>query len=224
MADQLGGQDAYNIIRQAALERSAPGGNQLDALFQHVGPSVILMDELVAYVRNVQGVTQESIYTFFQAVTESVKRTKNVTLVATLPERQIQAGDAEGLSKAKDIDLAAMHDKLLLSARGKVRLLKPEEYAERDNSENMTAWEGCLGMVWHLSGVEKSGGISGCTAVARAMRDYESAKRLAGILYTYYERRGDAESASRYNNLVTQWQYISQSMGSPEQMEIDATS
>ncbi len=98
MADQLGGQDAYNIIRRAALERSAPGGNQLDALFEHVGPSVILMDELVAYVRNVQGVTQESIYTFFQAVTESVKRTKNVTLVATLPEGQIQAGGEGGMT------------------------------------------------------------------------------------------------------------------------------
>ena len=127
-------------------------------------------------------------------------------------------GDAEGLSKAKDVDISAMHDKVLLKDRGKVRLLRAEEYADRENSEEMTAWEGCLRMVWHLSGVEKSGGISGCTAVARAMRDYESAKRLAGILYTYYEHRGDAESASRYNNLVTQWQYISQSMGSPEQI------
>ena len=132
-------------------------------------------------------------------------------------------GDAEGLSKAKDVDIAAMHDKLLLSARSKVRLLKSEEYAERENSEEMTAWEGCLRMVWHLSGVEKSGGISGCTAVARAMRDYESAKRLAGILYTYYERRGDAESAAHYNNLVTQWQDIWKSMGSPEQMKMETT-
>ena len=98
MADQLGGQDAYNIVRKAALETTAPGGNQLDALFEHVGPSIILMDELVAYVRNVQGVTQESIYTFFQAVTESVKRTKNVTLVATLPEGQIQAGGEGGMT------------------------------------------------------------------------------------------------------------------------------
>ena len=64
-------------------------------------------------------------------------------------------GDAEGLSKAKDVDIAAMHDKLLLSARGKVRLLKAEEYAERENSEEMTAWEGCLRMVWHLSGSRK---------------------------------------------------------------------
>ena len=130
-------------------------------------------------------------------------------------------GDAEGLSKAKDIDISALHDKIIIAARGKVRLLHPEEYADRENSEDMTAWEGCLRMLWHLSGAERSGGVSGCTTVARAMRDYESTKRLARILYTYYERRGDAESASHYNNLVTQWQYISQSMRAPEQMTAD---
>ena len=125
-------------------------------------------------------------------------------------------GDADVLSKAKDVNIAAMHDKVLLGDRGKVRLLKAEEYAERENSEGMTAWEGCLRMVWHLSGAENSGGISGCAAVARAMRDFESAKRLARVLYAYYEARGDAQSASDYNNLVTEWQYISESMGSPE--------
>ena len=130
-------------------------------------------------------------------------------------------GDAEGLSKAKDVDIAAMHDKVLIAARGKVRLLKIEEYAERENSENMTAWEGCLRMVWHLSGTESSGGVSGCTAVACAMRDHESAKRLARVLYAYYESRGDAESAAHYNNLVTQWQYISQSMRAPQQITAD---
>ena len=98
MAYQLGGQDAYNIIRRAAIEGIAPGGNQLDALFEHVGPSIILIDELVAYVRNVQGVTRESIYTFFHALTESVNRSKNVTLVATLPEGQIQAGGEGGMT------------------------------------------------------------------------------------------------------------------------------
>ena len=98
MADQLGGQDAYNIIGKAAREGSAPGGNQLDELFERVGPSIILIDELVAYARNVQGVTRESIYTFFQAVTESVNRSKNVTLVATLPEGQVHAGGQGGMS------------------------------------------------------------------------------------------------------------------------------
>ena len=98
MADQLGGQDAYNIIGKAALEGIAPGGKQLDELFEYVGPSVILIDELVAYVRNVQNVTQESIYTFFQTLTESVNRSQNVTLVATLPEGQVHAGGQGGMS------------------------------------------------------------------------------------------------------------------------------
>ena len=129
-------------------------------------------------------------------------------------------GDAQVLATAKDVDINTMHNKVLLRGLGKVRLLKAEEYAERENSENMIAWEGSLRMVWHLSGGERSGGISGCTTVARSMNDYESAKRLAGILYTYYEHRGDAESAAHYNNLVTQWHYISQSMGSPEQLTL----
>ena len=132
-------------------------------------------------------------------------------------------GDALVLATAKGVDIDTMHNKVLLSARSKVRLLRSEEYAERENSENMTAWEGCMRMIWHLSGTERSGGISACTAVARAMSDYESAKRLAGILYTYYERRGDAESAAHYNNLVTQWQDIWKSMGSPEQMKMETT-
>lgn len=130
-------------------------------------------------------------------------------------------GDAQVLATAKDVDINTMHNKVLLRDRGKVRLLKDEEYAERENSENMTAWEGCLRMVWHLSGVERSGGASGCTTVARSMNDYESAKRLARVLYAYYESRGDAESAAHYNNLVTQWQYISQSMRAPQQMTVD---
>lgn len=127
-------------------------------------------------------------------------------------------GDALVLATAKDVDINTMHDRVLLRDRGRVRLLKPEEYAYRENSEDMTAWEGCMRMVWHLSGEERSGGISGCTAVARAMQNYESAKRLAIVLYAHYESRADAESAANYNNLVTQWQYISQSMGTPEQI------
>ena len=51
MAYQLGGQDAYEIVGGAAREGTAPGGSQLDQLFEYVGPCVILMDELVAYVR-----------------------------------------------------------------------------------------------------------------------------------------------------------------------------
>ena len=96
MAHQLGGQEAYELVGQAARQGTAPGRAQLDQLFEHVGPCVILMDELVAYVRNA-GSAKDSIYTFLQALTESVSRSKYVALVATLPESQAEAGDAGGI-------------------------------------------------------------------------------------------------------------------------------
>ena len=105
MAYQLGGQEAYEIVGEAAREGTAPGGRQLDQLLEHVGPCVILMDELVAYVRNA-GEAQDNIYTFMQVLTQSVRRSNNATLVVTLPESVVEAGaegGAEALSRLDSI-------------------------------------------------------------------------------------------------------------------------
>ncbi len=130
-------------------------------------------------------------------------------------------GDAEALSKAKGVHIEAMHDTLLLSSQGSVRLLRSEEYADREEHREMSSWEGCLRMAWHLSHSEFSGGIQGCARVARLMRDYDGARRLALILYSHYEERDNTEAASQYNYLVTEWTYIYRAMGSPEQIEAD---
>ena len=103
MAYQLGEQEAYELVGQAARQGTAPGGGQLDQLFEHVGACVILMDELVAYVRNA-GSAKDSIYTFLQALTESVRRSKNVALVVTLPEGQVEAGDEAGAEALSRLD------------------------------------------------------------------------------------------------------------------------
>lgn len=95
MAWQLGGQAAYDIIGAAARAGSAPGGAQLSALFAHVGPCVILMDEIVSYARN-EGVDLDSIYTFVQNLTQSVSGSDNVALVVTLPESNVEAGGERG--------------------------------------------------------------------------------------------------------------------------------
>ena len=95
MAYQLGGPRAYEIVGEAARRGTSPGGSQLDALFEHVGPCVILFDEPVAYVRNV-GAPRDSIYTFIQALTQSVRRSSNVALVITLPQSRVEAGGELG--------------------------------------------------------------------------------------------------------------------------------
>ena len=104
MAEQLGGQDAYDFIREAAQKGISPGGSQLDRLFENVGPSVILIDELVAYVRNVESDLQARLYTFLQTLTHSVKRSKNVVLVATLPEGKTQAGGQVGVTVLDELE------------------------------------------------------------------------------------------------------------------------
>ena len=98
MAYQLGGQEAYEVVGGAARGGTAPGGAQLDQLLEHVGPCVILIDELVAYVRNA-GDAQDNIYTFIQNLTQSVRRIRDTALVVTLPESVVEAG-AEGGAEA----------------------------------------------------------------------------------------------------------------------------
>ena len=94
MAYQLAGQQGYDIVGEAARQGVAPGQAQLDALFAHVGPCVILIDELVAYWRN--AVDSDSVFTFLQALTQSVSASDNVALVVTLPESEEEAGGERG--------------------------------------------------------------------------------------------------------------------------------
>ena len=94
MAYQLAGQQGYEIVGDAARQGVAPGQAQLDALFEHVGACVILVDELVAYWRN--AVNSDSVFTFLQALTQSVSASENVALVVTLPESQEEAGGERG--------------------------------------------------------------------------------------------------------------------------------
>jgi predicted AAA+ superfamily ATPase len=53
IAAQLGGQEGYSIVREADEKGVAPGANALVAVFNRFGPAVILIDELVAYARNI---------------------------------------------------------------------------------------------------------------------------------------------------------------------------
>ena len=103
MAWQLGGQEAYDIVGRAAREGFAPGGETLDALFTHVGPCLVLIDELVAYARNA-GVDRDSVYTFVQNLTESVRRSERAVLVATLPESGTEAGGVRGAAVLARLD------------------------------------------------------------------------------------------------------------------------
>lgn len=103
MAYKLGGKDAYEIMKLASEQWSSPGGQELDDLFDLVGPCIILIDELVAYARVLNDRYAASFYTFIQALTESAARQRNVAIIVTVPEATDELGGNEGIATAERI-------------------------------------------------------------------------------------------------------------------------
>ncbi len=90
LAYQLGGKPAFDRIA-ADDEHATSPGDRLRELFDAHGPCLILIDEWVAYARQLHdqadlpGGTFETMFSFAQALTESAKLAKNCLLVISLP-------------------------------------------------------------------------------------------------------------------------------------------
>lgn len=90
LAWQLGGREAYERVR-ADDERATNPGDVLRELFNAYGPCVVLIDEWVAYARQLHensdlpGGSFDTQFSFAQALTESAKLAGNCLLVISLP-------------------------------------------------------------------------------------------------------------------------------------------
>jgi putative DNA methylase len=118
-------------------------------------------------------------------------------------------GVAEQLSKSKNTSVAGMVKAgILVSSRGKVRLLKPGELPEDwdpATDSRLTAWE----MVHHLIRVLESGGEPAAAQLAAKLGSKaETARELCYRLYTLCERKKRAAEALAYNGLVQSWPEI----------------
>lgn len=98
LAWQLGREEGYAQVREADETGTSPGKEVLRALIASAAPCVILVDELVAYIRQfgpgekLTGGTYDSNLSFVQALTEAVKLVPNAILLASLPESEIEVG------------------------------------------------------------------------------------------------------------------------------------
>jgi predicted AAA+ superfamily ATPase len=102
LAWQLGGAEAFAMVADCDERGIAPGSNLLEAIFKKCAPSLILIDEWVAYLRQVykvEGLPSGSFdanLSFVQALTEAVKASPGTLLVASLPASQIEVGGEGG--------------------------------------------------------------------------------------------------------------------------------
>jgi predicted AAA+ superfamily ATPase len=121
LAWQLGGAEAFALVKEADATGTSPGKEVLKNLLETYAPCVVLIDELVAYIRQFpegqvySGGTFESNLSFIQALTEAVKLVPNAIMLASLPESlppdenigpagNVQVGGARGLKSLKSLE------------------------------------------------------------------------------------------------------------------------
>jgi predicted AAA+ superfamily ATPase len=110
LAWQLGGSDAYALVKDADATGTSPGKDVLRDLLAKHAPCIILIDELVAYVRQfpegqtLSGGSYDSNLSFIQALTEAVKLVPNAIVLASLPESEIEAGSQRGVAALRALE------------------------------------------------------------------------------------------------------------------------
>lgn len=110
LAWQLGGDLAYAAVKEADASGTSPGKEVLRSLLAAHAPCVVLIDELVAYVRQFQegrplsGGTYDSNMSFLQALTEACKLVPTAVLLCSLPESELEAGSQHGISTLRALE------------------------------------------------------------------------------------------------------------------------
>jgi uncharacterized protein len=110
LAWQLGGSEAFALIKDADATGTSPGKDALRDLLTAYAPCVVLIDELVAYVRQfpeakaLSGGSYDSNLSFAQALTEAVKLVPNAIVLASLPESDVEAGGQRGVAALRALE------------------------------------------------------------------------------------------------------------------------
>ena len=115
LAWQLGGAEAFALVRQDD-ERATNPGEALHTLLNRYGPCLILIDEWVAYARQLHdegdlpGGSFETQFTFAQTLTEAVDASRNCFLVVSLPASD--KGDER--SQGEDVEVGGIRGRAAL--------------------------------------------------------------------------------------------------------------
>ncbi len=105
IAWQLGGRAGFDLVAAADRDGTAPGSRTLSELLKTTSPCLILIDEWVAFIRQLYRINErlpagnfDANLTFAQSLTEAVRSVPNAILVASLPQSQTEIGGEGGNS------------------------------------------------------------------------------------------------------------------------------
>ncbi|MCL6741777.1 DUF499 domain-containing protein [Sphingomonas sp. RB56-2] len=96
IAWRLAGDAGLELVKEAEAARTNPGSELMVEVFKLAGPSLILLDELVAYARQLPDDRFEAFLSFIQSLTEAAKMVPDVLVIGSLPESDAEVGGEKG--------------------------------------------------------------------------------------------------------------------------------
>ncbi len=96
IAYRLAGAEGLALVADAEAARTNPGSELMVEVLRKAGPSLILLDELVAYARQLPEDRFEAFLSFIQSLTEAAKMVPDALIIGSLPESEAEAGGEKG--------------------------------------------------------------------------------------------------------------------------------
>ena len=96
IAWRLGGWEAVDGIAASEAARTNPGSERLIPILRAAAPCLILMDEVVAFARQLRGLEYDAFHAFMQSLTEAAAAVRGAVVVGSLPESGAEVGDQQG--------------------------------------------------------------------------------------------------------------------------------
>lgn len=96
IAWRIAGDAGLKLVAEAEAARTSPGSELMVEVFKLAGPSVILLDELTMFARQLDDDRFEAFLSFIQSLTEAAKMAPGILIVGSLPESHAEAGGPRG--------------------------------------------------------------------------------------------------------------------------------
>ena len=104
LAWRLGGWEAFDTIAASEDAGTNPGSERLIPILRDAAPCLILLDEVVAFARQLRDLDYDAFHAFMQSLTEAAAAVPGVLVVGSLPESGFEVGDAQGQDALKRLE------------------------------------------------------------------------------------------------------------------------
>jgi predicted AAA+ superfamily ATPase len=104
IAYRLGGWNAVDLIVDSENNHTNPGSERLVKILEQAAPCLVLLDEVVAFAKQLRGEEYEAFHAFIQSLTEAAASVPGAMVIGSLPESDMEIGDQRGVDALRRLE------------------------------------------------------------------------------------------------------------------------